>query len=809
MKIFAGLLFAVLFSLAYNAGFAQTGYSTIHGKVLTSNSTAADAATVVLLRAKDSSVVQSTIAGNDGVFTFTGRYNGSYLIFITKLNYASQYAGPYRVLQNKDTDAGNIILSPKTTELTGVTIAGKKDFVEVHPDKTVLNVDRNIMAAGTSLYDVLTTSPGVKVMDDQILYRGGQKVLIAIDGKPVLLTGEELVNLLKNYQSSSVSRIELIDNAGSKYGASGSGGMINIILKKNKDIGSSLGVSQSAAYGQDYKFNTGLIYTLRTEKLNLYANYGFQDNKTPHTISNNRYISTGGQLYNFDLNYNADIKNVNNNFNIGADYDLAKDQQIGFLVSGFFNSINFNKKNITDIAANGVRDSSINTSSDIKRNIKNFTYNLNYKGNLDKAGRSVLSADADYSDYNRASNELLQNSFYNAAGQMDSDPLFYQDNSPSHITIKSANFDFSQELSKVSHLSLGIKSSKVNSDNQIYFNQLVNGTYAPISDLSDHFIYDERINAAYAGFETKIDKTSISVNLRDEQTSSKAYSINHNKVDSTYNNLFPNIQVSRQLDNNNLITAFYTRTITRPNYQDLNPFVGYVDQFYYSTGNPFLKPEYINTYQLSDMFKDKYKVSASVVITDDFFNTIFEQNNVTKVYTTTKDNLGTRYQYLLEFNLPVDITSWWNANADITFFHEWYAYKLNTVKSKSTNGVNIYLNQEFKITPRLTAQWYNSYESAAYYAISNYRTLYYMNAGLSYSILKNKGSIKLAATDIFNSYYNYFHTSYANLDITQKEKLGSRFIMATFTYHFGTSSPKAHNTTSNEEKRLGGSNNEN
>lgn len=809
MKIFAGSLIAVLFSLAYTAGHAQTGYATIRGKILTNNSAPADAATVVLLRSKDSSVVQSTIAGNDGVFAFTGHYGGSYLLFITKLGYAKQYAGPYPVVQNKNTDAGDIILLPQGTQLEAVTIAGRKDFVEVHPDKTVLNVDRNIMAAGTSLYDVLTTSPGVKVLDDQILYKGGQKALIAIDGKPVLFTGDELATFLKNYQSSSISRIELIDNAGSKYGASGSGGMINIILKKNVNLGSNFGITQSAAYGQDYKFATGLIYTLRTEKLNLYASYGFQDNKVPHTITNNRYINTAGQLYNFDLNYNAAIKNVNNNFNIGADYDIAKGHQIGFLVSGFFNDIDFNKKNVTDISTNGVRDSSINTRSDINRNIKNFTYDLNYKGNLDKAGHSVLSADAEYSDYNRSSNELLQNDYFNAAGQMDGS-LFYQDNSPSHITIKSANIDFSQELSKTSHFSLGVKSSRVNSDNQIDFNQLVNDQYQSVPDLTDHFIYNERINAAYAGFETRFDKTTVSVNLRDEQTRSRAFSINPNReVDTTYNNLFPNIQVTRQLDKNNLLTAFYTRTITRPNYQDLNPFVGYVDQFYYSTGNPFLKPEYVNTYQVSDMFKDKYKLSASFVVTNDFFNTIFEQDNVTKIYTTTKANLGTRYQYLLELNLPVDIAPWWNVNTDITFFHERYAYKLDTVEAKSTNGVNIYLNQEFKITRRLTAQWYNSFESAAYYAISNYRTLYFMNAGLSYSVLNNKGSIKLAATDIFNTNYNYYHTNYANLDITQKEKLGSRFIMATFTYHFGTSSPKANSNTSNEEKRLGGSSNEN
>ncbi len=186
-------------------------------------------------------------------------------------------------------DAGVLHLNAAATQLNEVTITGKKDFVEVMKDKTVLNVEQNVMAAGGSLFDVLTTSPGVKVNGSDILYHGGQKALIAIDGKPVLLTGDELVNFLKNYQSSSISQIELIDNPGGKYEASASGGMINIILKKNTELGSNFSVSQSGGIGQKIiNQRLGFNYNLRTEKLNLFASYGFQDNKVPHSIMNDR-----------------------------------------------------------------------------------------------------------------------------------------------------------------------------------------------------------------------------------------------------------------------------------------------------------------------------------------------------------------------------------------------------------------------------------------------------------------------------------------------------------------------------------------
>jgi len=810
MKLFAGCLLTVFIAVSYNSARAQAISSAIHGKIQIENSSPADAATIVLLESKDSSIVKSTISNQQGVFSFNGLEAGNYLLFITKLNYAKKYSGPYYVPDGKTTDAGVITIYATARQLSEVSITGKKDFVEVRKDKTVLNVEQNVMAAGGSLYDVLTTSPGVKLVHDEILYRGGQKALIAIDGKPVLLSGDELINFLKNYQSSSIGQIELINNPGGKYEASAAGGLINIILKKKKELGSYASVTASGGYGQKYKSGIGFNYNLRTEKLNLFASYGFQDNKTPHTIMNDRTIFEGGQLYDFNLNYEADLKTINNNFSVGADYQLTKGQTIGFLVNGFDNNITINKKNVTVISTNGLRDSSINTQSAISRDINNISYNLNYSANLDKAGNSVITADADYSNYHRHSAENLQNNFFDAAGQAESNSIFYQDNSPSHITIKSAGLDFRQTLSKSTHFDAGIKTSRVNSDNQIGFDSLVNRTYVPVADLTDHFIYDERIDAAYLQFQTRINKTSLSVSLRGENTENSAISVKPNhKADTSYFNLFPIVQLSQELSKNNQLTAFYTRSINRPNYQDLNPFVGYVDKYYYSTGNPFLKPDYINTYEISDLVMNRYKVSLDMVITDNYWNTVFEQDDVTKIYTSKKANLGTRYQYQVKFDIPVDITSWWNATASIDAFHEKYVYSNDTLATKQTNGVTINLNQSFKITPRLSLQWVNYYESPTYYIISQYKTLYYMDAGIAYSIFQNQGSLRLAASDMFNTHYNMYHSNFANLNITEKDKLGSRFVIATFTYRFGTSSSKRRNNNSDEQRRLGGSSNEN
>jgi iron complex outermembrane receptor protein len=294
------------------------------------------------------------------------------------------------------------------------------------------------------------------------------------------------------------------------------------------------------------------------------------------------------------------------------------------LINGYNINSTINKRSTTNIATNGQPDSSINTMSTINRDIYNLNYNLNYKIGFDKAGKSVLSADLDYSDYHRSSNENLQNDFFNSAGQTDSEPVFYHDNSPSHIKVRSENIDFSQVLSKSTNMEAGIKNSQVNSDNMINFEQKTDSGYVTVPNLTDHFIYNEQINSAYLKFDTKFDKTDMSFSLRAENTHTSTRSVNPERIsDSSYFNVFPDIQLMQELDKNNKLTLFYSRNINRPNYQDLNPFVGYVDKFYYSTGNPFLKPAYVNTYQVSDIYLNRYIDSFSIVVNYYYFYTIF------------------------------------------------------------------------------------------------------------------------------------------------------------------------------------------
>jgi len=806
MKLITGCLITVLFAVAYNSASAQEASSAIHGKAQTDNQLPADGATVVLLNAQDSSIVKTTIGNKEGIFSFNALPAGSYLLFITKLNFAKLYSGPYRLPEGKDLNAGTITLTMNAKELGEVNITGKRDFVEVKADRTILNVDRNIVASGSSVYDVIRTAPGVKIVNDEVL-KGGQKALIAINGKPVLLSGEELVNLLKNYQSSTVSRVELIDNASAKFDAAGGGGMINIILKENKNIGSNVGITAGGALGDKYKSNAGISWALKTAKLNLFASYNFTDNKTVHTFTNQRLIGINNNTNDFDVDYSAATLSKNHSFNLGTDYSIAPKQVIGILFNGTDNYINIDKHNITNIETNEQADSSIHTQSYIDRHIVNLNYNVNYKGSFGSG--STVSADLNYTTYNRHSTEMLQNNFFDADGQPEGTPLFYTDNSPSKIHVRSENIDFTQALSKNSNLDIGIKNSQVKSDNIIDFEQQINNTIVAVPDLTDHFTYNERINAAYIRYGVKFTKASLSLGLRAEQTNSTALSVSAgSRVDSSYFNLFPNVQFTYEPDKNNQLTAFYSRNINRPNYQDLNPFVGYVDRFFYSSGNPFLKPAYVNTLQVSDLYLHKYKITLNAAITANYFNTVFKQDDLSEVYTTIKENIAKRYRYSVQFEIPFEPAHWWNINLNLTALHDQYDYYAANQEKHGSYALEGSLLQDFSLTKKLSLQLEAIYQSPAYFVINQYKADYFANAGLRYTISKSV-SIGLTASDIFNSDVDRLHSNYLNLDITQRDKRPTRFVGFNFAYHFGSSSARGRSNTTEEQRRLGGSSNEN
>ena len=805
MKFITGCLLSAFSAALFNKLSAQSVAPSISGKILIENQQPAETATIILLNNSDSTIINSTIIGKNGLFHFADLKPISYLLRVSKVGYNKSYNGPFQAVPGHAIVIPDIILIPDIKKLKEVSIISTRPDIEVKPGRIILNVQNSIMADGNSAFDILRQSPGVRVDNtNNISIVGKQSALIIIDGKPTNMSGDDLTGILKSMQSNTIERIELITAGSAKYDAS-SGGVINIILKKGKNVGANGSLTGSAAYGKYFKANTGIVFNDRFDKFNIYGNYNYSDNKTYHDFIKNRIINYNNQISNYHVDYNSIQKVYESTFSIGTDYSISPDHTIGFLIKGGTRKEDYTKNNSLKISNQGMLDSIITANSIVNRRINNINYNLNYSGKLDKAGKT-LSADLNYTNYNRNSDEYITNNFYNAAGNTYRNPLLLQNISPSKINIRIAKIDFTDPLSKTSKLEAGIKYSNVKSNNNLVFGPFENGQYQSDPAVSNHFIYTENINAAYVSYENNFNKYAIIADLRAEQTIAKGNSVTLNQIaNSKYLNLFPHVLLTYKYDEKHDFSISYNRGITRPSYAAVNPFRYYIDLYDYTEGNPKLKPEYSDNIELSYTYNKKFVTTLYSTIINDAYNfNYFIQNDSSKVSIDTRKNFGSIANYGIRFFAPAKFTNWWTADFSVDAAYQRYvSYPINGNLNKGTQDIIFTSTQHFIINKSFSAEITGFYESPTFYGLNQYKSNYHINLGFSKQIFNKSGSIRLGAFDIFNTLYDRVHTNYQNLNYSAIDRVESRYVRLTFTYRFGKRSVKAatiHNTGNDDEQ---------
>lgn len=802
MRLLIGCLFSAFLACLFSTSHAQVAEAVLEGRIVTENGSPADASTVVLLKSRDSSIVTSAIADNKGVFHFADLQADSYLLLISKAGYKKKYAGPCNVKPGPAFRMPDIQLMQQVQNLNEVSVVSKRPDIEAQAGKLIINVQNSLLAQGNSVFDILRQSPGVKVDNSDISIIGHQNALITIDGNPTNLTNEDLVSVLQGMQANMVDHVELITAGSAKYDAS-SGGIINIVLKKGKNMGFNASVTGSGGYGKYYKGNAGFVFNNRTEKYNIFGNFGYVDNKTFHDFTSDRVISFDNAISNYNVDYNSVQKSRLNTFGIGTDFYLSAKHTIGFFVNGSVADNNFVKDNNLKIYDQGGLDSIITANSNVNRHLSRVNYNINYSGKLDSAGK-MITADLDYTTNNRNSAEYITNSFYNGSGNRLRDSLL-QNLSPSSIRIWLSKIDFTDPVSKTSKLEAGLKYSNVTSNNDLIFGPLVNGAYTSDPAFSNHFVYTENVNAAYVNYKIKQARFNIDAGLRAEQTIAKGNSLTLNHiVNDNYTDLFPHLLLTYAQSDKDEFSLSYSRAITRPKYDQLNPFLYYVDLYDYTSGNPYLKPEYSNLVELSYTYNKTVVTTLYAHIVDNFDEFNFnEQNDTSKVNITTQVNFGRAYNYGIRFFAPAVFTSWWNADFDVDAAYQRYvAYAANGNLNKGTQDIAFRTTQHFNLGDNYTVEISGYYESPSFYGIAQLNAYYQADARVGKQLFNKRGSIKLEFTDIFNTYRDRSYINYENLNIHGTDKKESQIVKLTFSYRFGKSSVKtAIHQTGNEEEQ--------
>jgi len=697
-------------------------------------------------------------------------------------------------------------------DLKEVKITARKRTVEQKIDRMIINVDASISNAGTSALEVLQKTPGVTVdKDGNISLKGKQGVTVMLDGRPTYLSGEQLATMLRSMESSQLDQIEIMTNPSAKYDAAGNSGIINIKTKKNKLKGFNGNLSIGGSQGKYFRTNESLSLNYRNNKFNFFSTYSFGHSNNYETLELNRVYTSDQQKIRavFDQNSLFKKKNTSHNLKIGMDYNLDSKTIVGIVATGSTSPQRFLGTNRSFLKnPSMVTDTIVDSYTDFKENWRNATVNLNMRHTYDTTGRE-LTADVDLLGYKNSNLQNFRNLSYNTGGEENYDTRLEGD-LPMNITILSGKVDYVHPI-KDGKFELGVKSSRATNDSKAQYYNIISEKREPDYSKTNFYTYKENINAAYLNFNKKLSKKfSVQAGLRFENTNYSGLQYgNATRTDSSfkrsYNGLFPTIFTSYSINEKNQLTLSAGRRIDRPNYEDMNPFMFFIDQYTYFQGNPYLKPQYTNNIELSHLFKGMLTTTVNYSQTKNFFSGIFSQSGD---FTTiqTRGNIGKRDNAGISMSLQLPVGKWLNSsisgNYNYTILQGIAAGEEFRVEAGNFNG-NI--NNQFTFAKGWTAELSGWYMSKGIEGQIILKPMGMITAGVGKQIMKEKGTLKLSMRDIFFTGYAKGNINFNNTFATFTDKWDSRVVNLTFTYRFGkivANAPSRHERTPEEKSRV-------
>ncbi|MCB9282909.1 MAG: TonB-dependent receptor [Lewinellaceae bacterium] len=791
--------------------FSQSLDGSIAGVVLEEGGQPAEFATVMLYRQDDSTLVKGDFSDEQGFFRFESLESHIYFLQVTLVGYSDLVIPDIQMnATNPTIDLGSLRMGQNAQQLTEVIVTARKPFVERQADKLVVNVENSSIAAGNTALEVLRRAPGVTVdNNDNISLRGRQGVIVMIDGKQTYLSSTEVANLLKNMAAESIETIEIITQPSARYDAAGNAGIINIRLKKNKNEGLNGSLTTGTGAGLtwfDKYYDRGfgnLNLNYRKGKVNLFGNAGANHNNGRNDLNLKRTVVFQDTTTFFDQVSRMNHTNDNLSFKVGADYALTDRQTIGIQANGFLNHESISLANQSNIYTNDLADGGILVTNDRPGNWRNYTYNLNYRATFDSLGRE-LTADIDYSRFNGNSFDNILTSYLSAEGAITgTEPL--RSEVPILVDIWAFKADYVHPFRNGLKLEGGVKASMVTTDNDVVFELFDDNSWVVDSTKTNHFLYKEDIAAAYLNTSRQFKKWGFQAGLRAEYTQSVGNSLTLNKVvDRDYLEFFPSLSLQYQLSENHQFGLNYSRRIDRPNYQDLNPFIYFLDPFSFVQGNPFLNPMFTHSVELSHTFKGMVNTSLNYSRTEDYITQVTIQNDTTKTTVATNYNLDTYHSYGFSISTPIPVAKWWMIQTNLNVnYRSFKAEFLGAQLDNQGLTANFYLANQISLPKGYSLELSGWYRSPEVDGIFIGRAMYMADFGLSKKILKDKGSLRLNVNDLFNTGRWRGYTKYENMDLAVDSKWQSRRVNVSFNYRFGNQNvkgPQRRNTGSDEER---------
>lgn len=762
---------------------------TVKGTVVDSISRAPlSFASIRIFEAGEGKLVDGNITSESGDFLVRLPF-GRYYAEVEFMGYRSQTSSAFVLSENDSEYAlGVISLSPVVNTLEEVVVQAEKSSMELSLDKKIFNVGKDLANAGGTATDILMNIPSVQVdPEGGIRLRGSSNVRILIDGKPSGLVSFKGGSGLQQLQASMIERVEVITNPSARYEAEGMAGIINIVLRKERNQG--FNASFELITGSPSNFGGAANLNYRHRSVNFFVNYGIAYRVQPGEGS--LYQEVYGENENIFLKQENEgsIIGFNNNIRGGIDFYFTETS----ILTGSYLFRRSDATRVTNIEYQNYRNNLSTMESfetrrqDEEETEPNSEYSLIYKKSFGEKDHELL-AEVKFLDNWESSHQLFTHRYFNADGT-ENDALSTLERSLNDEFEKQLLFqvDYSKPLGKGGKLETGLRSSSREMVNDFVVGRRnMDGEFIPLPELDNIFLYDENIHAAYGILARKGSKLSYQAGLRAEWTDVRTTLQETNEVNPReYINLFPSAHLTLNLPNENALQGSYSRRIRRPFYNDLSPFMTLSDSRNFFSGNPNLDPEFSNVFEIGHI---KYFEKGS------FTSAVYHRSTRGKIErirtvdaegnsTTFPENLRSEEATGAEFTSEFSVYPWWKFDVNLNFFYAdidgsniFSTYNNTTYSWFARQTSRFMLPRQFDIQVR------GNYEAPQKTAQGKRLALYYADFSLSKDVFKGMGTVYFNVLDVFNTRRMRSITEGANFYTEGNFQLRRRQINLTLTY---------------------------
>jgi outer membrane receptor protein involved in Fe transport len=796
------LSFLIFIFLSSQALFCQSYYA-IEGLVLDKEK-GLPSANVLLLKPSDSTLVKGVMTDANGSYKFTQIPKGKYLLMVSMVSFDSQYSEPFDVNSNY---TAKIITLSSEVELKEVVVRATKQLYTQKVDRIVINVENSIISAGGSALDILERSPGITVnkQNNSISVVGKNGVVVMIDGRKNYVPESGLVQFLEGISADNIKSMEIITTPPSDFDAEGNAGFINIVLKKSTDTGLNGNYSIAAGYGKRPSGTDNISFNFRKDKINVFGSYSYLFDQHTELIYNNRSYTKDNDTLGTTVTSNRFPTRQNHNARIGLDYQLSEKTVTGILLNGYNTKWTMDAYNHSFDTTNGLPTAYTETLNEELNQWKHFGANYNLKHNF--ADDHYLSFNIDYLHYKDNNPNTYENSYF------DENKVFLyiekvRSGKVTPITTWVSSLDYSNKFNKKIKFDAGIKGSSSNFVNSVNVENLQGENWIPDPTLTNRSNLDEKIAAAYSALEYTInDKLSLKLGLRYEYTDSQLDTETEGKVvDKQYGIFFPSIFLSRKFNDDLNMNLSYSKRITRPTFNDLAPFVIFINPTTFISGNSALQPAISNSCKYDINYKS---ILLSFQYTDEQSSIASFQEHIDEetgrlVYTPT--NLDYTKSLSITLGLPIKVNDWWKMQNNLIYIDQKIKglYNEDTV-TLALGNFQANTTQSFKITKTISNETTIYYYGPSLFGTAKYDAVAGVDIGFQKKFSDKWGTLKFSINDLFdsNKYSGGTDLPDQNIKTHNKFDFSNTTYVLTYSNSFGNSKLKSsrERQTGSEEER--------